>query len=225
MGDIPEREEIRTVSVKGGIMNIGEKLMAIQNELVAPKNLYNDFGKYSYRSCESILEAVKPILKKHGCYMVITDDIIEIGGRFYVQAIATIYDTESSEKISTSAMAREQDSKKGMDESQITGATSSYARKYALNGLFLIDDNKDADTNEQRIERDCRAESRARQEDPLIGGDEYRRLTMMAEDAGVSIDYLCQHYKIGSLQEMTMSQWSNACKKLDATMKNTGKTK
>lgn len=123
--------------------NINNKLIEIQSELKAPKGQYNAFGKYNYRNCEDILEAVKPLLKQHGLTIVIGDEIVNIGNRFYVKATVTISDGESS--ISTSAFAREEESKKGMDGSQVTGASSSYARKYALNGLFAIDDTKDSD--------------------------------------------------------------------------------
>lgn len=119
-------------------------LAQIQSELKAPKGQRNTFGKYNYRSCEDILEAVKPLLTERGLVILITDDIVQIGERYYVRATATIYDSEGS-YISNSALAREEAVKKGMDASQITGATSSYARKYALNGLLAIDDTKDAD--------------------------------------------------------------------------------
>lgn len=120
-----------------------KKMVAIQSELKAPKNQVNSFGKYKYRSCEDIVEAVKPLLAKHGLYMNISDSIIEVGGKNYVEALATIYDGENS--MTASAVARESVDKKGMDDAQQTGATSSYARKYALNGLFGIDDTRDAD--------------------------------------------------------------------------------
>lgn len=125
-------------------MEFIEKIVAIQSELKAPKGQYNSFGKYNYRSCEDILEGVKPILTKHGLVLTIQDSIDLIGDRFYVKATATI--TDGKEQLSTSAYARESLDKKGMDASQVTGATSSYARKYALNGLLAIDDTKDADT-------------------------------------------------------------------------------
>ena len=125
-----------------------EKLGAIQTELKAPKNLHNSFGGYNYRSAEGILEAVKPLLKKYRVFLSITDNIVEIGGRVYVKATACLSDIESKESLGVDAYAREAESKKGMDEAQITGATSSYARKYALNGLFLLDDTKDVDTEE-----------------------------------------------------------------------------
>lgn len=122
-----------------------KRLIDIQNELKAPKNQYNSFGKYKYRSCEDILEGVKPLLKDKGLALVIQDDLELIGDRYYIRAIATIYDDEGKKVAETSAYAREEENKKGMDSSQVTGATSSYARKYALNGLFAIDDTKDAD--------------------------------------------------------------------------------
>ena len=125
-----------------------KKLMAIQSELKAPKGQYNDFGKYKYRSCEDILEAVKPLLAKHKCSLTLSDSIELIGERYYVKATATIYDVDSDKSFSVTAWARESEDKKGQDASQITGTASSYARKYALNGLFCIDDTKDADTNE-----------------------------------------------------------------------------
>lgn len=121
-------------------------LQSIQNELVAPKGQYNSFGKYNYRSAEDILEALKPILKKHNAAITLSDDITYIEGRHYVEASVTLY--AEGEAIGTKALAREEESKKGMDGSQITGTASSYARKYALNGLFAIDDNKDADSDE-----------------------------------------------------------------------------
>jgi len=144
---------------------ISDELNRIQRELKAPKGQYNSFGKYKYRSCEDILEAVKPILG--GCTLILSDEIVEVGGRVYVKATATLsvgpafFVDKSDESMApqkahdgmsvfTTAFAREPDVKKGMDESQITGTASSYARKYALNGLFCIDDSKDADTNEHR---------------------------------------------------------------------------
>ena len=127
-------------------MGVLQKLSAVQLALYAPKNQYNSFGKYSYRSCEDILEALKEPLRANNASVIIADTIETVGDRVYVKATAAIYDNESGEHISTTAFAREDETKKGMDGAQITGAASSYARKYALNGLFLIDDNKDADT-------------------------------------------------------------------------------
>lgn len=122
-----------------------ENLTKIQTELKAPKNQYNKFGGYNYRSAEDILEAVKPLLLKYGAELTICDEICEIGGRIYVKAVCKY--REGNDGVTVNAYAREPENKKGMDDSQITGTASSYARKYALNGLFLIDDTKDADTN------------------------------------------------------------------------------
>lgn len=123
-------------------------LMAVQAELKAPKNQHNSFGKYDYRSAEDIIEAVKPLLKDNGLFLNMSDDIVLIGDRYYVKATVKVVDVVTGESVQTSALAREAAQKKGMDESQVTGTASSYARKYALNGLFAIDDNRDADTDE-----------------------------------------------------------------------------
>jgi len=123
-----------------------EKIISIQSELKATKDKFNRFGNYAYRSAEGILESVKPLLKKEGVVLTITDEIVLIGAHFYVKATATL--TDGKETLSTSAFAREEEVKKGMDAAQITGSASSYARKYALNGLLCIDDGKDADTDE-----------------------------------------------------------------------------
>ena len=125
-------------------MTLIDKLAAIQSQLHAPKNQKNTFGGYNYRSCEDILEAVKPLLD--GLVLTITDEVTDVGGRIYVKATARL--TDGKDAMTATAFAREAESRKGMDESQITGSTSSYARKYALNGLFLIDDNKDADSQD-----------------------------------------------------------------------------
>lgn len=122
------------------------KLLEIQHRLKAPKGQYNSFGKYKYRSCEDILEAVKPILNDVGCTLTLSDEIVLIGDRFYVKATALLIGADTNHQVT--AYAREDEDKKGMDGSQITGTASSYARKYALNGLFCIDDTKDADTDE-----------------------------------------------------------------------------
>lgn len=123
-------------------------LMAVQAELKAPKGQHNSFGKYDYRSAEDIIEAVKPLLKDNGLFLTMSDDIVLIGDRYYVRATVKVVDVVTGESVQTSALAREAAQKKGMDESQVTGTASSYARKYALNGLFAIDDNRDADTDE-----------------------------------------------------------------------------
>ena len=156
-------------------MNIYEKLLNVQTELKAPKGQYNSFGKYKYRSCEDILEALKPVLDKFKLTLFISDEIVEVGGSYklekkdetvetvgrkYVKATITLVNIEKPDEIiETSALAREEETKKGMDGSQITGASSSYARKYALNGMFMIDDTKDSDsTNTHGKEEKTEAE-------------------------------------------------------------------
>ncbi len=126
--------------------NIRQKLQGIQSSLKAPKGQTNKFGGYKYRSCEDILTAVKPLLQEWGCALTISDTIVEVGGRLYVRADASLYDTGTEgDFLFCAGYAREAEMKKGMDDAQITGSASSYARKYALNGLFAIDDTKDAD--------------------------------------------------------------------------------
>lgn len=125
-------------------MTFYEKISDIQTRLKAPKSQYNSFGKYNYRNCEDILEAVKPLLNEHKLFINISDSVECIGGRYYIKATVSVSDGEST--IISQAYAREEESKKGMDGSQVTGASSSYARKYALNGMFAIDDTKDSDT-------------------------------------------------------------------------------
>ena len=134
-------------------MGIYSKLMELQNELNVPKSQYNSFGKYNYRNCEDILEAVKPLLKKYQLTLVIEDELVNLGDRYYIKAIPTLIDIETNEKVSGKGWAREEESKKGMDGSQVTGASSSYARKYALNGLFCIDDTKDSDTTNKPLKK------------------------------------------------------------------------
>ena len=142
-----------------------QKLTEIQNELTVNKDLYNSFGKYSYRSCESILEKVKPLCKKHGVSLRITDEIKLIGNRYYIEATAHIANMESGAEIEVKAYAREAEEKKGMDESQITGSASSYARKYALSGLLALDDGKGADSDDNTkkaiMEKEASAEKQA----------------------------------------------------------------
>lgn len=141
-------------------MNIYEKLNAIQNEMNVPKNLFNKFGNYYYRNAETILDTAKPICKKYRATLVVFDEISFVEGRFYVKAIAELLDWDSDKKVTGIAYAREEDAKKGMDGSQVTGSASSYARKYALNGLFNLDDVKDADSNEQKEEAEAKQEKK-----------------------------------------------------------------
>lgn len=155
-----------------------QELIMIQSELKAPKNQRNTFGNYNYRNCEDILEAVKPLLAKNNCILKLTDDIVLIGDRFYVKATATISNCEGKSE-SVTAFARESLDKKGMDASQITGATSSYARKYALNGLFCIDDTKDADATNTHDKEEKQAPIMS-QINPKVKAETMKKLLIFA---------------------------------------------
>lgn len=199
-------------------MNIREKLMNIQKRLNAPKNKYNSFGGYTYRSCESILEAVKPLAYEYGCIILLDDVTYMEGDWHYIQAIATITDVVTGESISASSQAREPETKKGMDSAQVTGATSSYARKYALNGLLDIDDSKDADTDENHIEKDARS-AVEKKEEPKVDARQVKQLTDLAKDVGSDINSICEWAHVQTLQDMTKRQWVAAVKHLEAKQK------
>lgn len=171
-------------------MSVYEKLSKVQTELKAPKGQYNSFGKYKYRSCEDILEAVKPLNAKHGVVLTVGDEVVEISNRFYVKATAVFVDIESGEKIINTALAREDDSKKGMDGSQITGTASSYARKYCLNGLFCIDDTKDADTDEYRHQQERKPQESKPQERQYVKVVNGRTAVINSNGEYVAIDNL-----------------------------------
>lgn len=215
-------------------MNIFEKLLAIQQELKAPKGQYNSFGKYSYRSCEDILEAVKPICAKYNIVLTVSDDLVYMGDRYYIKATARLIDTEFpvgydvSTKISTvskavidkynsienTAYAREEETKKGMDGSQITGTASSYARKYALNGLFCIDDTKDADTDEYKKQE--------QKPETKITQTEIDKITELAlkyaeiknGNADELLYYYLKKYKVNKLIDLTQTQGATINKEL-----------
>lgn len=188
--------------------NIDERLIHIQGELKAPKSQENKFGGYKYRSCEDILEAVKPLLKKEKVTLTISDDIIEVGGRVYVKATASLSDGEDT--ISTSAFAREAETKKGMDDSQITGSASSYARKYALNGLFAIDDTKDADATNTHGKGQTEAHKGIAELDnrPATAAQ-----IMRIKDTIENIAGLLGYYGVTRLEELTFAQARDAIEK------------
>jgi len=187
-------------------MGIREKLMAVQQGLNVPKSNYNEYGGFNYRSCENILESVKPLLKENGLVLTITDDIVMLGDRFYVKATAILSECETGESVMNSAFAREQETKKGMDASQITGSASSYARKYALNGLFCIDDVKDADTRDNREEGTVK---RTEVKMDYIDDIKVRSILDRANADGVNIDKLCKLYKVSSLEHITEKGFVN----------------
>lgn len=183
---------------------INEKLMHIQTELKAPKNLYNSFGKYHYRNAEGIQEALKPLESKYNVTVTLSDEIVEVGGRVYVKATATITDVAIGESVSVTAYAREALDKKGLDDSQITGSTSSYARKYALNGLFLLDDTKDVDTEEYQTEGKQAANKTATKKEP-----DYRSiLREFIRDTGLDPKAIAQ--TCGLTQNSSNEEWKKA---------------
>ena len=194
-------------------MNIYEKLLNIQNELKAPKNQYNSFGNYKYRSCEDILEAVKPICSKNKAVLHVPDEIVEIGGKIYVKATATLTNVEETkESIVNTAYARESDTKKGMDDSQITGTASSYARKYALNGLFCIDDTKDADTNEYAKRITAKTDT-----DESLNGKvteiEAKTVYAIMTKKGLNVvEQLKANYGVSNTKDLTKEQYASILK-------------
>lgn len=182
-------------------------LMAIQQELKAPKGQYNSFGKYKYRSAEDILEAVKPLCAKYECLLTLSDELLNIGDRYYIKATASISDSKGGGATSVTAYAREDETKKGMDGSQITGTASSYARKYALNGLFLIDDTKDADTDAYREQQNSAAAKpnngtgTPTSKDRML--DQIRKL---AKKHGVAENDICAQAAVEKLEDMPGAQ-------------------
>ena len=183
-----------------------DKLLKIQNELKAPKNQKNTFGGYNYRSCEDIFEAVKPLLTKENLLLRMNDELVQIGDRYYIKATAIL--TDGNEVIENTAYAREEENKKGMDGSQITGASSSYARKYALNGLFLIDDVKDSDATNTGEEKEITIEEAKKYK---ITFGQYKGMTLeeIKEDDEEYLDWLWKNAKEKKVKEMTKMVLNN----------------
>lgn len=210
-------------------MNARTALNKIQTELKAPKNLYNSFGKYKYRNFEGICEAVKPLLAQTGTTLVVTDSMENIGDRYYIKAKAVLTSVEDGSEVVAEALAREPIAKKGMDEAQITGATSSYARKYCLNGLFLLDDTKDPDTDESRIESEARSKkdkpSKVDREPTVIATEEnknnpakeeqLKQIEALCKEDGVPAQFVANMYNIKSLDDLTVSQAYSVIKAWD----------
>ena len=197
----------------GEIMNVYEKLMTVQTKLRAPKGQYNNFGKYSYRSCEDILEALKPLLAEAGAIVNVTDEIKLIGDRYYVEATASFIDTETGERMIAKASAREAETKKGMDDSQVTGSVSSYARKYALNGLFAIDDNKDADSTNTHGK-----EIKPNMTPAGITEAQLKRLLAIGNKAGIKkevVEGTVRKIFNCEPKDMTKEQYDNICERLE----------
>lgn len=190
-------------------MNIYEKLNHIQVEMKAPKNLFNSFGKYKYRNAEGILEALKPFLEKYNCSLVLGDTVESVGERAFIKATALFIDCDDpSTQISATALA-ELGEHKGMSEDQITGCASSYARKYCLNGLFLLDDTKDADSDEYKTENDAK--------DTGISAELMGKIKTLMIKKGVEEATVCNRYKVASLNELSQSQAYSVIKSLNAS--------
>lgn len=197
-------------------MSIYDKLAAIQTELVAPKGQKNDFGKYNYRSCEDIEKALKPLLQKYKATVVMDGGEMKvIGERYYMTVKVIFIDLESGEQYMTSSTVREEENKKGMDATQVSGACMSYARKYALAGLFLIDNEKDADTNDYTKKRNDAIEEEKHQDEvafvrgQVISENKVKVLQKMCQTDKVDIYKLCALYKVNSLSELTEEKFVN----------------
>ena len=214
------KDILPTLEGQQSIATLYDRLQCVQRDLKAPKNQYNSFGKYRYRSCEDILEGVKPILQKYDSAITLSDSIELIGDRYYVKATATFYNCMTGESITNTAYARESDDKKGMDASQITGTASSYARKYALNGLLLIDDTKDADTDENRNEAIGRSRSEGAKKamatkeqnakdsaNQIISEKDANVLRELMKNKGYDPN---QKYKGKEISELTNAEWVQA---------------
>ena len=198
-------------------MSVYTKLLNVQSELKAPKSQYNSFGKYKYRSCEDILEALKPILNKNKATVIISDDILFVEGRHYIKATVKFIDTENGETVENSALAREDEIKKGMDSSQITGSVSSYARKYALNGMFAIDDTKDSDsTNTHGAEPD-------KPESTKLSAKQVGRLLAIGLKAGIKEPEIKKVIKAefgkDKIEDLSIEDYNSVCSRLEVKAK------
>lgn len=186
-----------------------EKLLRIQTKLKVPKNLYNEFGKYKYRSAEGICEAAKPYLAEEKALLLLSDEMVQVGERVYVRAIATLRDLESDDVLTVSANAREALDKKGADDSQITGMASSYARKYALNGMFLLDDSKDADDENMRAAEEF--DNQVKEVGKMkIAKMKVDAIAKKCDEDGIDVQKVLVLYKLKKFEDMTENQFRNA---------------
>lgn len=178
------------------------KLLKIQTDLKCNKGQYNKFGEYYYRSCEDIFEAVKPLLNKYKLVLMMKDEIMQVGERYYIKATAELYDLESEKVIKTEAYAREPQEKTKMDAAQITGTASSYARKYALNGLFLIDDTKDADTDEYKAQQEA-PKQQPKAQTRKLSATTVKIIEDLITQTGSNKAELLNYYHVNDISEMT----------------------
>lgn len=204
-------------------MGIYEKLLTVQQKLKAAKGHYSDFGNYYYRSCEDITEAVKPLLMEVKAVLLLTDEVVTVGGRIYVKAVARLLDVESDGVVEVCGYAREAESRSKFDVAQLTGTASSYARKYALNGLFALDDAKDADAMPQ-AQQQGEEPADSSQKPANSGGaakpaakatsKQLGQLQAMAKQKGVAVDSIIKGYQLAQLQDMTTAQWAQTMNSL-----------
>lgn len=200
-------------------MSIYEKLLKIQLELKAPKNQYNSFSNFYYRNTEDILEGLKPLLAKYNSTITISDNIEMLGNHYYVRAAVNFVDIENGEMISVSALAREEENRKGMDGSMLTACSSSYARKYALNGLFCIDDSKDVDftSNNQPAKKDNKQENNKKSY--KLSDGQVNRLLVIGSVAGYSAEQVLKRckekYNVDNFKDLTKEQYDEVCTKLE----------
>lgn len=196
-----QTEEVQETNLKD--LPFDEKIIEIQCRLNAPKSRFNKFGNYAYRSLEDVLEALKPLLRLYGVLLIINDEIVQIGDRYYVKATATLHGGNGGMRSAT-AYAREEETKKGMDGSQITGSASSYARKYCLNALLNIDDTKDADTEEQKMQTERKAEPRA------LTKEEVEAIEKACAEKEGRKEAVLEWAKVDSFERMTVTQYKQA---------------
>lgn len=212
-------------------MNLYEKLQYVQSGLKAPKSQYNKFGGYNYRNCEDIQEAAKPLMQEVSAALVVGDELVLIGERYYIKAVARFIDCETGEFVENPAYAREELDKKGMDVSQVTGSTSSYARKYALNGLFCIDDVKDADNQDnsggQKTGRGKDSSGKNSRNQEKVSSNENEEkiseammksivsLVEKYQGKGLKMEKILKMYSIKDISEMSLSQHKDCMKKLE----------
>lgn len=189
---------------------IYQKLNIVQSKMKAPKNLFNSFGKYKYRNAESILEAFKPYGKELGLVLMLNDSVEQIGDRVYIKATATLIDIEDNSRTEVSAYAREPMSKKGLDDSQLSGATSSYARKYCLNGLFLLDDTKDSDTDEYRNQAEN--QYKAQNKPSKLTDVQVQSLINVVTKKGLDLDDLIAKVGLDDVSELTAESYNEIVK-------------
>ena len=191
--------------------NVYMKLVEVQSKLKAPKSQFNKFGNYAYRNCEDILEALKPLLNEVKAIINISDDVVLVGERYYIKATVKFICAESGEIIEASAIAREEENKKGMDSSQLTGSTSSYARKYALNGLFAIDDTKDSDTTNTHNKEQNKASN-----NEIISEAQVKRLFVLAKGKDTDkVKGIVDKYGFKTSKDITKDKYNSICEEIE----------